>query len=696
MKLLQDANKFILSFKQAIEEAPLQIYNSALVFSPTNSLVRKTFASNQPIFIKQMPQVDSDWPLCVQTFELKEHGDRSDFDLIYLSSGKLMAGYQWGSVKIWDLEKASLPHKFDVRKEEYGNMKFLVTSEGRLITIGKKHIQIWDIENQQCLKTFPFPRTDSYRAEPDFDLTAALSPAGDTLFLLSGRDRVEYTALNLLSGESTSIPHGVMDIHRCLSEDGKMAFWRLSRISVWDVCATCSYRSFDVGESFITQAIFDHNGEYLIIGKHSGEIRIINIETGETEVSLDGAAHRIDALAICKNNEILVVASGCSIMIWDVNNQALLHTLTGHKNSIRHIAFSPDETAIASCSVGTIKIWDLHRASSINSRAPEIGSVVHMSLGSQNQTLYHFGSGVIGIWDLKSMDCIKKLDFGKRYGIGLGIRFSSYQPLVAFLLYDEIHIWDLTNYCQTQTLKIPQQPLMLGHPALHKFVFARNRQLYVSATFCRSDSIYKPSYSRFQIWDHVSGNCLRQSTIDGMAIMNIVASPHSSRVAIIETAEIQSSFSNTMTQIRILDDSTDHQICIIQPTFPTQSATLSAKGTQLIVAASNWDIEIFDTATGASILGFSPYPGIPNDFDLFCSPLQLVKSWVTVSNDIPIDQMRRALLYKYWISPDKSWLMRYSERILWIPLEYRPYIVLISESWIILGSEGRLIKIGLD
>lgn len=643
-----------------------------------------------------MPQVDSDWSPCVQTFEFEEKGFVDDLDLIYLSSGKLMAGYKWGSVKIWDLEKASCLREFYVSGDEI-EKKYLRTPEGRVIIIGKKHIQLWDMGNQQCLKTFPFPREDSFRGEVHFDLTAALSPTGDELFLLSGRHHVEYTTLNLLSGESTSIQLGPMDIHPCLSEDGKwMAFWRLSHISVWDVCANTSYRSFNVGESSIIKAIFDHGGEFLIIGQHRGEIRIVNIKTGETEVSLDGPAHMIQALAICKNNEILVVACGYSIMIWDVNNQALLHTLNGHKDSIRQITFSPDETAIASYSAGTVKIWDLHFASSINSRAPQIGSVVHVSLGSQNQTLYHFESGVIGIWDLKSMDCIKRVDFGKRYNIVLGIEFSSYQPLVAFLLNDEIHIWDPTNYCQTQTLKIPQMPLLISPKASHKFAFARNRQLYVSTTFRLSDSIRKPRCSWLQIWDHVSGNHLRESMSDGMAVMNIVASPDSPRVAIIETTEIQSRLSNTMTQIRILNDSTDHQICIIHPKFPTQSAMLSAQGTQLIVAASKGDIEIFDTATGASLLNFSPYPSILNDVGLFYSPLQLVKGGVIVSDDIPIDQMRRALLIKYWISPDKTWLMRYSERILWIPPEYRPHIVLISESWIVLGSEDRLIKMGLD
>ncbi|KAL6697974.1 hypothetical protein J3F84DRAFT_393675 [Trichoderma pleuroticola] len=686
LKLLQDANRSIRSFKQVIEEAPLQIYNSALVFSPTNSITRKNFDSNQPIFIKQTPQVVSDWSLCVQTFEFKERGFVDHLDLIYLPSGKLMAGYKWSLVKIWDLEKASCLREIHVGRDLVE--KYLGTPEGRVIIIGKKHIQLWDMENQQCLKTFPFPREDSFRGEAHFDLTAALSPTGDELFLLSGRYSVEYTTLNLLSGESTSIQTRLTDIRRCLSEDGRwIATWGSSHISVWDFCATTFLRSFHVGESYVYEAIFNHNGEYLIIGQRGGEIRIINVETGETEVKFDGQVEMVQALAICKNNEMLVVAGGYSIMIWDINNQTLLYNLTGHKDSIRSIAFSPDETTIASYSAGTVKIWDLQLASSINSEAREIGVATHISLDSQNQTLYHFESGVIGIWDLKTMNYVKRLDIGKHCNWVSGIEFSSHQPLAAILQSGEVHIWDLTNYCQTQTLKIPYMDMIpIGLCVLHELAFARNGRLYASSTFYLST---KPSFSWLKVLDHVSGDSLHESMIREVAIKSIVASPDSPRVAIIETAD-------TMSQIRILDDSTHHQICVIHPKFPALSATLSAQGTQLIVAASNWDVEIFDTATGASLLGFSPYPDIPNDIRLFYSSLQLIKRDVIVRNDVPIDEMRRSLLIKYWISPDKAWLMRNSERILWIPPEYRPSIVILSGSRVVLGSEGRLITMVLD
>ena len=42
-QLIQDVRRFVMYHKQAIESYPLQTYASALLFSPTGSLVRQLF-----------------------------------------------------------------------------------------------------------------------------------------------------------------------------------------------------------------------------------------------------------------------------------------------------------------------------------------------------------------------------------------------------------------------------------------------------------------------------------------------------------------------------------------------------------------------------------------------------------------------------------------------------------------------------
>ncbi|KAL6795534.1 hypothetical protein J3E68DRAFT_450434 [Trichoderma sp. SZMC 28012] len=407
-KLLQDANRFILSFRQALQEAPLQIYNSALVFSPTNSIIRKTFESNGPNFIKQMPQVDSDWSACVQTLELSGYKD-SLSGLVFLPNGKLMTGNHTDRVELWDLKTASCLYEFNTKREGTDDeettdeeiTEFLVCPNDRLIVIRNSDVQLWDIENQQCLNTFLIHQ--------EFGLVSS-SVTKDTLSVLS-RDRT-YTVLNLLSGEFTNIQLSTFprsaDMEICISQDGRWAaFFDSFEIIIWDLHANMVYREYKDEENAISRVIFDHDGQSLVIGYDRGDIRFLEIQTGETEKMFNGQAESITALFLSNSKEILAVAGGhnTAIAIWDIKNQVLRHFLTGHTDTIWNMAFSPDETMLASYSTGVIKIWDLHTAPPTNSKPRVTGNISRMSLDSKAQTLYYSNWFTIEKLNLKDMSC---------------------------------------------------------------------------------------------------------------------------------------------------------------------------------------------------------------------------------------------------------------------------------------------------
>ncbi|KAH6883570.1 NACHT domain-containing protein, partial [Thelonectria olida] len=68
-EILRDACRFILSHTRAVEIAPLQVYASALVFSPARSLVRELFKEEAPKWIISKPPMEADWNACLQTLE---------------------------------------------------------------------------------------------------------------------------------------------------------------------------------------------------------------------------------------------------------------------------------------------------------------------------------------------------------------------------------------------------------------------------------------------------------------------------------------------------------------------------------------------------------------------------------------------------------------------------------------------------
>jgi WD40 repeat protein len=66
---VRDAHRFIRYHKWAIENTPLQVYTSALVFSPARSLVRELFKQEEPKWITTKPAMQDDWSSCLQTLE---------------------------------------------------------------------------------------------------------------------------------------------------------------------------------------------------------------------------------------------------------------------------------------------------------------------------------------------------------------------------------------------------------------------------------------------------------------------------------------------------------------------------------------------------------------------------------------------------------------------------------------------------
>ncbi|OXV06891.1 hypothetical protein Egran_05342, partial [Elaphomyces granulatus] len=64
-RFLEDAEKFVLSYRSIIERAPLQTYGTALAFSPMRSKVKIQHWKERLSFIKNVVGIRDGWDPCL-------------------------------------------------------------------------------------------------------------------------------------------------------------------------------------------------------------------------------------------------------------------------------------------------------------------------------------------------------------------------------------------------------------------------------------------------------------------------------------------------------------------------------------------------------------------------------------------------------------------------------------------------------
>src|SRR6266480_6903838 len=86
--------------KQAIQISPLQVYASALIFSPAGSLIRRHFKKEEPKWITIKPAIGDKWSACLQTLE--GHSRLVSSVAFSHDSARLASASADETVKIWN------------------------------------------------------------------------------------------------------------------------------------------------------------------------------------------------------------------------------------------------------------------------------------------------------------------------------------------------------------------------------------------------------------------------------------------------------------------------------------------------------------------------------------------------------------------------------------------------------------------
>jgi WD40 repeat protein len=295
--------------------------------------------------------------------------------IYFLNQNKLLVTHSCGTIKVWDLglrtervlakHEQKLPNTITstaiVYQSDFLANKMLATASE------DNTIKIWDIATGKLLKEIS-RKIEIDWLNPNWIKSLAFSPDGQ--ILVTGSDDLQVW--NIEAGKSTSLPHHSNWIRSlAFSPDGQTLASGSDDniIEVWD-CSPCKTTS----------------RMYIIVGEHAHK----------------GAIH---SLAFSPDSQIL--ASGSyddTVKLWDVNTGELLHTLTGHSNTVTSVTFSPDGRTLASAGLvydQTIKLWDVATGEEINTLTGHSRSVVSISFSPDGKVLASASEdNTIKLWDV--------------------------------------------------------------------------------------------------------------------------------------------------------------------------------------------------------------------------------------------------------------------------------------------------------
>ncbi|KAF1957426.1 hypothetical protein CC80DRAFT_592694 [Byssothecium circinans] len=433
-RLIRDGKRFVLNCRPAIEVAPLQLYYSALIFSPQKSVIREKFEEQMDGWITKKPAVEPDWSTCLQT--LADHQDEVNSVAFSHDSRFLASGSSDSTVKIWDATTWRLQQTLE-NPDRGSIISVAISHDLKLVASGStKGICVWNVVTSSLEQTL----------EDCNGIINSVVFSHDSELIAAVVDRSEIRVWDTTNGSRKKIfdcKHSVNSV--AISHDSKLLASGLAEgLLLLDVTTGSLRRTLDK-KDYVPSVAFSHDSALIASGS-----------TESTE-NRDRDMH-VDYTGIIK--------------VWDVATGTLLHKLRCHGTFLYGIAFSHDSKLIASgADTGHVEIWDTTTWTSVQSL--RCSGLVNSVAFSHDSKLLASGSKnhAVKIWNVATIPEPKK-NLDTHCNRVNAVTFSDDLKLVASASNDwTVKIWNTT----TGSL---QQTIWSGQMA-HSVAFSRDSRLVV-------------------------------------------------------------------------------------------------------------------------------------------------------------------------------------------------------------------------
>ncbi|KAJ5275613.1 Vegetative incompatibility protein HET-E-1 [Penicillium chrysogenum] len=661
LDLVRDAHRFFLYHRKAIEESPLQVYVSALVFSPGKSILKGLFSHEGPEWISAKHTLEDHWSACLQTIE--SHSN-SVWSVTFSHDSSLLAsGSSDTTVNIWNTGGKCLQtlrgHSDIVNSVGFSHDSKLLASAS-----ADKTVIIWDV-NGKSLQAL----------RGHCDMVRSVTFSHDSKLIASASNDQTIIIWDT-SGKCVRTLRAHSDTVRFVtfSHDSKhlASASNDQTVIIWDTNGRCLQR-LQGHSSSVLSVTFSHDSKLLASASSDQTIFIWNAN-GEHLRTLRGHSSSVWSVAFSHDSTLL--ASGSSdrtVILWDTQSGQYLQVFRGHSDTVRSVAFSHDSTRLASASQDrTVRIWEISDRQWSRTPQSHNHSIRSVSFSHDLKRLATASlDKSVKIWNTARGERLQTLE-GHSDWVWSAI-FSSNSKILASASHDQtVKIWDTASGKCLRTLQ--------GHTNwVCSVVFSADSNLLASAS---GDSTVK-------IWDTHSGKCLYTLQRHQKAVRAVTFSRDSQLVA--SGSDDQSI---TLWNAR-------RGICL--RTFQghkkwVHSVAFSNDAKLLVSGSYDKTIKIWDSASGKCVQSFNIGTIFSTvSFDKTSSHLCTDLGLVPISSPLDMAEggstTRELRMQGLGVSYDRRWITWNLENLLWLPSEYRPSCSTVEVSTISIGCDSGLMLI---
>ncbi|KAK4075235.1 hypothetical protein Purlil1_12725 [Purpureocillium lilacinum] len=658
VNFLEDTEKVVRSHRWIIEQAPLQVYGSALVFSPMSSEVRATQWTKRLSFIAMSADTRQYWDAHKQTLEGHIDPIRA---IAFSPDGKTLGSVSHdNTVRLWDPATGAHQQTLEGHSDWVTGIAFSPDGKTLASASSDKTVRLWDPATGAHQQTFK-GHSGSLQA-------VAFSPDGKTLASASDDKTVR------LWDPATGAHRQTLEVHSgvaaiAFSPDGKTlaAGSYDNTVQLWDPDKGTHWQTLEGHTDGVSAVAFTPDGKTLASASDDETVRLWDPATGAHQQTLKGHSAYVTAVAFSPDGKTLASTSlDDTVRLWDPATGAHQQTLKAHSSGVAAIAFSPDGKTLASASDdGTVRLWDPAVGAHQQMLEGHSGWITAIAFSSNGKTLASASDdGTVRLWDPAVGAHQQTLKGHSAYVTA--VVFSPDGNTLATASSDNtVRLWDPATGAHQQTLE--------GHSdSVTKVVFSPDGKALATTSYDKT----------VRLWHTATG--AHQQTLEGHSdsVTAVAFSPDGKTLA---------SASSDKT-VRLWDLATGaHQQTLEGYSNWIRAVVFSPDGKTLASASSHKTVRFWDLATGALLQTLEGYSNwiraVAFSPDGRCLTTNFGSLQLS-STSAPPDHHRDSHPRVHSLYVHNDWITIDGKKCLWLPKDYRSPKVAVYANMIVLGRQS--------